>query len=152
MGGGTVTVGEAIAGVSRLFLDTAPVIYHVQSNPAYRSRTRAVFQRLSEGAFEAVASAITLAECLVHPLRAGDADLAGQFRNTITRGANTLYVGVDAVVERAAGIRARYGLRLLDSLQLAAALASGCDAFLTNDHGLRRVEQIRVIVLDDLEP
>jgi predicted nucleic acid-binding protein len=147
-----VNVAEALAGVSRLFLDTAPVIYHVEGNATYRSRTRPIFQRLSRGDLQPVASAMTLAECLVHPLRAGDAELAERFRRTITRGRNTRYIGVDAVVERAAQFRAGYGLRLVDSFQTAAALAAGCDAFLTNDRDMKRVTELRILVLDDLEP
>jgi predicted nucleic acid-binding protein len=147
-----VNVAEALAGVARLFLDTAPIIYHVQRNATYRSRTLPIFQRLSRGDFQAATSAMTLAECLVHPFRTGNAELAERFRKTITRGVNTRYVGVDAVVERAAEIRARHGLRLVDSFQIAAALAAGCDAFLTNDHDLKKVTEIRILVLDDLEP
>jgi predicted nucleic acid-binding protein len=147
-----VKVADALASVTRLFLDTAPIIYHVQRNATYRSRTLPIFQRISRSDFQAATSALTLAECLVHPFRSGNAELAERFRKTITRGVNTRYVGVDAVVERAAEIRARYGLRLADSFQIAAALAAGCDAFLTNDHDLKRLTEIRVLVLDDLEP
>jgi len=147
-----VNLAQALAGVNRLFLDTAPVIYHVEGNATYRSRTRLVFQGLSRGDFQAVTSAMTLAESLVGPFRTGNADLAERFRRTITRGVNTRYVGVDSVVERAARLRAHYRLRLVDSLQIAAALAAGCDALLTNDRDLRRVTEIKVLVLDELEP
>lgn len=147
-----MNVAEALAGVTRLFLDTAPVIYHVEGNATYRSRTRPIFRQLSVGNLLAVTSAMTLAECLVHPFRTRDAELAERFRRTITRGVNTRYVGVDAVVEGAAEIRARHGLRLADSFQVAAALAAGCDAFLTNDHDMKKVTEIRIIVLDDIEP
>lgn len=34
----------ALAGVRRLFLDTAPVIYHVEGNPAYQPLTDIIFQ------------------------------------------------------------------------------------------------------------
>lgn len=57
-----------------------------------------------------------------------------------------------AVAERAAEIRARYNLALPDSFQVAVALESGCDAFLTNDAALKRVAEIDVIVLDEVEP
>jgi predicted nucleic acid-binding protein len=50
----------------------------------------------------------------------------------------------------AAEMRASYGFRTPDALQLACGIAAGCDAFLTNDHTLRRVTEIPVLVLDDL--
>lgn len=54
------------------------------------------------------------------------------------------------VAERAAALRARYDLRTPDALQIAAVQAAGCQAFLTNDHRLKRVTEPRVITVDDL--
>ncbi len=34
----------------------------------------------------------------------------------------------------------------------AAALAAGCQAFLTNDRALQRVRELSILVLDDLSP
>jgi hypothetical protein len=36
-------------------------------------------------------------------------------------------------------------------LQIAAALHSGCQAFLTNDQELSRLSELRIIVLKELE-
>jgi predicted nucleic acid-binding protein len=146
-----VKLVDACAGVKRLFLDSAPVIYHVQATSAYQPLTDWVFQQLQAGAFEAVTSPITLAECLVLPIRQGDTALAQQFRNVITRGRQTIYFGIDAVTENAAELRARYNLSLTDAFQVAPALAAGCQAILTNDLGLKRVTELAILVLDELE-
>jgi len=100
---------------------------------------------------EAVTSAVTLAECLVHPYRHHDLALAQKFRDVITGSVNTRYVGVDAVAEQAAELRARYNLTLTDAFQIAAAQAANCDALLTNDGALKRVSGLTVLVLDELE-
>jgi len=55
------------------------------------------------------------------------------------------------VAESAADLRARYNLRTPDALHVATAIDAGCDAFLTNDTGIKRVQEIAVLVLDDLE-
>jgi predicted nucleic acid-binding protein len=144
-------ITAALANVRELFLDTAPVIYHVEGNPAYQPLTDQIFQPIQAGTLSAVTSSITLSECLVHPYRHGDLALAQKFRNVITAGVNTRYVGVDAVAEQAAELRARYNLKLADSFQIAAAIAAGCDAFLTNDAALKRVIEIITLVLDELE-
>ncbi len=141
----------ALASVKQLFLDTAPVIYHVEGNSAYQPLTDQLFQNIQVGAPTAVTSPITLSECLVHPYRHGDMLLAQKFRNVITAGVNTRYVSVDAVAEQAAELRARYNLKLADAFQIAAAIAAGCDAFLTNDAALKRVTEIAILVLDELE-
>ena len=48
-------------------------------------------------------------------------------------------------------IRAKYNFQLPDSLQIATAIVSECDAFLTNDVALKKVTEIRAIVISDLE-
>ncbi len=144
-------ITAALANVRALFLDTAPIIYHVEGNPIYQPLTDLIFQNIQAGAPSAVTSSIALSECLVHPYRHGDKALAQKFRNVITAGINTRYVGVDAIVEQAAEVRARYNLKLADSFQIAAAIAAGCDAFLTNDSALKPVSEIAILVLDELE-
>jgi predicted nucleic acid-binding protein len=42
-------------------------------------------------------------------------------------------------------------MRTPDALHVATAIDAGCDAFLTNDTGIKRVHEIAVLVLDDLE-
>ena len=59
---------------------------------------------------------------------------------------------VDAeVAGYAADLRAQYGLRTPDALQIAAAKTANCQVFLTNDKALKRVEAVRVLVLNELE-
>ena len=62
------------------------------------------------------------------------------------KGRNFTIVPVNIqIAERAAH------LRTPDALQVATALDAGCDALLTNDLGLKRVAEMRVLVLDELE-
>jgi predicted nucleic acid-binding protein len=99
-----------------------------------------------------VVSTIVLTECLSKPLKEGDATLVASY-NTLfrhTRGIALIPVHV-TVAARAADLRARYALRTPDALHVATALVSGSDAFLTNDLALKRVREINVLVLDELE-
>jgi predicted nucleic acid-binding protein len=50
-------------------------------------------------------------------------------------------------MDRAAEIRAQYGFKTPDAIHLAAAVVSGGDAFLTNDHRLDRFADIAVETL-----
>ena len=144
-------IADALAPASLLFLDTAPVIYHVEGVALYQPLTDFVFRCVTSGTIEVATSPITLAECLVHPLRKQDTALAQQFRRAITGGAHTRYASLDAAAESAALLRARYNLSLTDAFQIAAALVAGCDAFLTNDLDLKRVVELPILVLDELE-
>jgi predicted nucleic acid-binding protein len=55
------------------------------------------------------------------------------------------------IAKLTAVIRAKYNFQLPDSIQIATAIASNCDAFLTNDAALRKVTEIRAIVVSKLE-
>jgi len=55
-----------------------------------------------------------------------------------------------AIADRAASLRARYRLRTPDAIQIATALQTRVDAFLTNDRDLRRVEEVPVLLIDEL--
>jgi predicted nucleic acid-binding protein len=46
-------------------------------------------------------------------------------------------------------LRAQHGIRLPEALQIATALQAGASLFVTNDARLRRVTDVRVLVLDD---
>lgn len=55
------------------------------------------------------------------------------------------------IAESAAQFRAKYNLRTPDALHIATAVSARCQAFLTNDLGLRRVTEVTVFVLDELQ-
>ena len=55
------------------------------------------------------------------------------------------------IADKAAQLRAQYNLRTPDALHIASAIESGCQALLTNDLGIKRVTELRVLVLDELE-
>jgi len=89
---------------------------------------------------------------LVKPLLTADHDLAATYRDLLLHSAEFETLPLDQpIAEHAADLRARYNLQTPDALQIAAALRDGCQAFLTNDLRLKRVTELRVLVLDELE-
>lgn len=144
-------IGEALLGVTRLFLDTAPVIYYVERNPTFFDQASQVFDHIDAGSVTAVTSPVTLAECLVQPYRRGLDPLIRDYENVITNAEHTIFQPIDAAVgQQAAVIRASYNLTLPDALQISAAIMANCEAFLTNDETLQRVMELRVIVLGNI--
>lgn len=143
---------DALQGVSRLGLDTAPLIYFVEQNPAYLPVVRQVFQQVDNGSIAGFTGMISLAEVLVLPKELNNVPLETAYRTVLFNSRNFTVVPIDAeIADRAADLRSRYKLKLPDALQSAAALETNCEAFLTNDIGLRSVTDLRVLVLDDLE-
>jgi predicted nucleic acid-binding protein len=53
------------------------------------------------------------------------------------------------VADRAALIRAQYGLKTPDAIQMATAVCSGATAFLCNDPAFQRVKEMNCLLLDD---
>jgi predicted nucleic acid-binding protein len=142
---------ERLKNVRRIFLDTAPVIYYVEKNTGYLGLVEDVFNRIDEGLLTAVTSPITLAECLIHPYRLGLTQLQIDFYELIVNAGNTLFTPIDnAISQKAAQLRAARNISLTDAFQLSSALAAGCEAFLTNDLGIKGIVDLDVIVLSEI--
>lgn len=145
-------ISMALADVALLGVETAPFIYFVERNPIYVDRVRAIFQYIAARNLRVASSAITLTEVLVMPIQTGHVRYQSEYREMLlnTDGITTFAVSPE-IAEKAAHLRAQYKLRTPDALHVATAIQAGCDAFLTNDSGIRRVTDIRVLLLDDLE-
>jgi uncharacterized protein len=86
-------------------------------------------------------------ECRVKPLRDGNNDPLKDY-DSYFEGAITEIVALSReVMDRATAIRAQYGFKTPDAIHLAAAVISGCDVFLTNNHRLDRFPDIVVKVV-----
>ncbi|MBN8591917.1 MAG: PIN domain-containing protein [Anaerolineae bacterium] len=144
-------VAQALASVATLALDTAPLIYYLELNTTYLPRLDIVFNEIGQGHIQVYTASITLTEVLTKPIREGNQQLQMSYRNLLTSTNNIALISINpTIAERAAELRARYNLKTPDALQIAVALYQQCDAFLTNDLGLKRVTEVQVLVLDDL--
>jgi predicted nucleic acid-binding protein len=147
-----IKLDDALSGVTKLGLDTSPFIYFIERNPAYVNLMREIFTRIDNGSIEGYSSTITLTEVLIHPKRIGDAALEANYRNLLLNGRNFTILSIDPIIaDLAADLRSRYNIRTPDALQIAAALSVRCEAFLSNDFDLRRVTELRVLTLSELE-
>ena len=71
---------------------------------------------------------------LTQPLRVARGDIAAAYQRILCHHASVRLIPLDAsIAASAAELRARYNLRTPDAIQLATAVASGAEAFLTND-------------------
>jgi len=146
-----MNIPKYLSGVRCLFLDTAPVIYYVEAHPLYLPKVEKIFELIDTGLLTAVTSPITLSECLILPYRLESEELEQKFSALIINSSNTIFMPIDdGIAKQAAKLRARYNLSLADALQVAVALAAGCDAFLTNDIALKRVQELKILVIDEI--
>jgi predicted nucleic acid-binding protein len=128
---------------SRIFVDTAPLIYLLESHPVLADRFVGLFEAAAEGRLSIVISTITIAEVLTGPCKAGQTALAHRYEKALCE---YEVVGVSVTVATlAARLRARYRLRLPDAMQLAAALDCGAGAFVTHDWDFSGVDAIPIL-------
>lgn len=152
MGRGSLKLDAAFRNVQRIYIDTAPLIYLVERNPHYIATMLGIVDFIEAARLPGFTSVVALTEILVQPLRLGNTDRAQQYYDIIVgRYDFTLVSFTSEIAISAAAIRARYGLRTPDAMHAATAVKSDCDALLTNDRDFRRVNDLNVLVLDDLE-
>jgi predicted nucleic acid-binding protein len=98
-----------------------------------------------------VVGSVTVAECLVGALQMSLTDLE-QAYVAIFKSDDVLFVeNTLTISQEAARIRVQYNLRLPDALQIAAAMDAGCQAFLTNDAQLKRIAELNILLVSELE-
>ena len=132
-------------------LDTAPLIYFIEDHPKYSDAVGLFFDSLAAGEFQVVTSVITLLEVLVHPFRSNNQALAAQYREILvhTEGLRIEPFNPE-IAEAAAQLRASYGIRTPDAIQLATASKGSASFILTNDSNLPAVSGMQVLLLDQL--
>ncbi len=127
----------------RLYLDANIFIYSVEaeSSSPLRPALDALFGAADDGDCVFVTSELTLAELLPLPIRLGREDRVALYLEMFSPASPIEARPVSRpVIESAARLRARSGLRLPDALHVAAALEAGCGTFVTNDLRLRPPE------------
>ena len=137
-------------GYKRIFLDISPLIYFLDENSAFKPNMDKIFYEILNKGSKLITSAITVEEFLVYPYRKEDFSAIQDFHNFIDdKRISVLKIDVNIAVE-AAKIRAEYRhLKAMDALQLAAAICSDCDLFLTNDKQLKRFEKISCVTVEE---
>jgi predicted nucleic acid-binding protein len=145
-----VGVLDAVRPHARFGIDTSVFIYHVEAVAPFSRNASQVLRHMGPRTATGITSVLTLTELLVTPLRSGRRGLAARYEALIRVTPNLILADVDAeIAKHAAVLRAAYRLRTPDAIQVAACLAHGATAFVTNDIRLRRIEELAVIVLAD---
>lgn len=131
-------------------LDTAPLIYFIEEDPAYIETVRLFFEAMDRGEFLVVTSTVTLLEVLVHPLRSNNRELATEYRDVLLNSKLMTLEVSSAIAEQAAQLRAAHNIRTPDAIQVSAALNAGATHFFTNDVRLPEIPSIQILSLDAL--
>ena len=127
-----------------VMVDTAPFIYVLESHPQFADKFIGLFEAAVEGSLTIALSAITLAEVLSGPFKAGQTALAKRYEKSLSH-YNVISVSTP-IAALAAQLRAQYRLKLPDAIQLATALDIGAAAFVTHDRDFSHVTGIDILM------
>lgn len=135
---------------SRIFIDTAPIIYFIEKNHRYLNIVRPVFVEIDAGKIEAITSTITLLEVLVLPFKTKNERLAERYREILLYSEGlTSFEVLHKVSEMASKLRAKYSIKTPDAIQVGLGVLYGAEKFVTNDPDLKKVSDINVLLIDD---
>ncbi len=144
------TLAERLSGYDSVCVDSMTFIYFIEEDERYLPAVRDLFESIAQGRISAFSSYLTLMEVLVQPLRKRRLDLVEEYKRILcnARGVRLFPINGD-IAERGAKIRADYGLRTPDALQLATALCNHACAFVTNDERLKRFTELEILLLKE---
>lgn len=117
-----------------IYLDSCIVIYAVEQSPLFATR---ITQALKRAKQPFAISPLVVSECLVAPLKRGDAAMGQRFEAFFVR--SIMLSLVEADFRQAAQLRAQFSLRTPDALHVACAARHGCTQLWTNDQRLDKV-------------
>lgn len=141
---------ERLEAARLVHVDGKVLAYHLLGERRWGELTRLLFDGLQGGDVAGQTSVVSLYQVLVEPYRRGRDEEAGKAADLLTafKGLDLVPV-TPGVAHRAAQVRARLGGRSERALQIATALESGADLYVTRGSGLRRIVGTEVLDLDD---
>lgn len=134
----------------RLFIDTAPIIYFIEEHPVYINEVSDLFARTADGTVQVITSVITLIEVLAKPYKLGQNDIVDIYKDFFSNSKGFSVMDIDSeIAELTAKIRAEFGFKVPDALQLAIFEHNDCDYFITNDKQLKCYDKTRIYILGE---
>jgi len=132
-------------------LDTMIFIYHFEENQIYSPLTFSIFESLEKGNFNALTSILTLLEILVKPKREGNLILSERYKILFETFPNLQVKTIDKnIADVASSLRANYNINTPDAIQVATSLEAQADIFITNDTSLKKITEIKVLLLSEM--
>lgn len=132
-------------------LDTMVFIYHFEENQIYSPLTFSIFENLEKGDFNCVTSVLTLLEILVKPKRESNSILIEKYKILFETFPNLQVKTLNEnIADIASGLRASYNINTPDAIQVATSLEAQADIFITNDASLKKITEIKVLLLSEM--
>lgn len=135
-----------------VYFDTNVFIYALDGHEDYAPVLERLFSTIFDKGLEVITSELTLAECLVKPVKDGNDEAVQQFENHIQNSSMLAVKPVTrGILKSSAYARSQLNLKLPDAIHMATAIEYGCRTFITNDRKLRTPDGMVQIYLNALK-
>lgn len=142
MGHRTASWGDLPRG-SRIFVDTAPLIYLFEDDDEHLPAFQGLFEAIESGHLLMMISALTLAELLTGPLRAGQTGLARRYESVLCQ--HQVVPINSSVAVLGAKLRADHDLPMPDALQVAAAIEGNAALMVTHGRDYSGISALPIV-------
>jgi predicted nucleic acid-binding protein len=144
-------MNDALADISRLYLDSNALIYFVEREDAIQRKVGGAIALALNSGRPVVVSEIGVAECLHGAYKRRSAELEARYLEIFGDIALFERTPIDGDRLRAAArLGAQKGLKLVDAVHFLAAMETECDVFLTGDNRMRSSHGIKVVAIGSL--
>jgi predicted nucleic acid-binding protein len=134
-------MGLIVRAGATVYLDTNPLIYLTEGNPAFKASIEKLFAQFDKAQAQFVTSELAFTEVLVHPLRNHDNELVAIYERLFDTLVQPLPVSREVLIY-AAQLRADTpSLRTPDAIHLATATLAKADAFVSGDAGIKELPE-----------
>jgi predicted nucleic acid-binding protein len=134
-----------------VYFDTNVFIYIIDGYEEYQDLLSSLLHYIANNNILVVTSELTLAECLVKPIKDGNQKAIEQFKQHIQTSEVLKVKPVSReILINSASLRNELGLKLPDAIHMATAINQNCKTFVTNDQKLRVPEGIQRLYLKEL--
>ncbi len=120
---------------SRIYLDSAPIIYSVEKHLRYWPLLESLWASAQNGDIVLVTSELTLLEVLVKPVSLNNQPLIKAYESLLIGSDIDLVPISTSILREAVNIRAAHNLKTPDAIHAATAVKSECDHLVANDTG-----------------
>ena len=133
----------------KLFLDACSIIYMFESQQEQGQRTRFLINQALKADNQIAISRLSLLECRVMPLKSNNHALLDSYDQFFNLPELEIVEISPKVINTATDLRATYSsaLRTPDAIQMACALTTNSNHFLTGDKKLANISNIDVIIV-----
>lgn len=134
----------------RLYLDANVFMYAIEGHEQYAALLGRMFEEIAAHNIPVLTSDLTLAECLVMPVKTGNTALANLYQQHLRTHAGLECVAVSRdILLEAARLRAISNMKLPDAIHVATAATMQCDMLVSNDKGIRTPDNMQLLLLSD---